>query len=98
MSNAIDFLAHVAEKTIYSHLFQDKGTLETICSSIILPNIQLRGADEELFEDNPEEYIRQDLEGTMERLLIYSCTLVLSDLWIITITLILTTTVLYSNT
>ena len=32
-------------------------------SQVILPNVQLRDNDEEQFEDNPEEYIRRDLEG-----------------------------------
>ena len=32
--------------------------------SIILPNLLLRECDEELFEDNPSEYIRRDAEGS----------------------------------
>jgi len=35
--------------------------LGSICEKIIVPNIQLRECDIELFEDNPEEYIRIDL-------------------------------------
>ena len=63
MCNAIDFLARVAEKHVYKNLFEGEGILLTICSRVILPNVQLREADEEQFEDNPEEYIRRDLEG-----------------------------------
>jgi exportin-2 (importin alpha re-exporter) len=29
-----------------------------------MPNIGFRSQDEELFEDNPEEWIRRDLEGS----------------------------------
>ncbi|KAI6659426.1 Exportin-2-like isoform X2 [Oopsacas minuta] len=31
---------------------------------VILPNVQLRDTDEEQFEDNADEYIRRDLEGS----------------------------------
>merc|ERR1719419_2106444 len=63
-SNAIQFLASVAERHQYKSLFEDPATLASICEKIIIPNIQLRECDIELFEDNPEEYIRRDLEGS----------------------------------
>ncbi|XP_046365033.2 exportin-2-like [Haliotis rufescens] len=64
VSNAIQFLASVAERPSYKNLFEDPATLAQICEKVIVPNIQLRAADEELFEDNPEEYIRRDIEGS----------------------------------
>ncbi|KAK7100974.1 hypothetical protein V1264_023831 [Littorina saxatilis] len=64
VSNAIQFLASVAERPAYRSLFEDPATLANICEKVIVPNIQLRAADEELFEDNPEEYIRRDIEGS----------------------------------
>ncbi|XP_076462956.1 exportin-2-like [Babylonia areolata] len=64
VSNAIQFLASVAERPAYRSLFEDPSTLASICEKVIVPNIQLRAADEELFEDNPEEYIRRDIEGS----------------------------------
>lgn len=64
VSNAIQFLASVAERPAYRSLFEDPGTLANICEKVIVPNIQLRATDEELFEDNPEEYIRRDIEGS----------------------------------
>ncbi|XP_041358734.1 exportin-2-like [Gigantopelta aegis] len=64
VSNAIQFLASVAERPSYKSLFEDPSTLASICEKVIVPNIQLRAADEELFEDNPEEYIRRDIEGS----------------------------------
>ena len=37
---------------------------DNITEQIILPNVILREADVELFEDDPIEYIRRDLEGS----------------------------------
>jgi exportin-2 (importin alpha re-exporter) len=45
-------------------LFKGEETLKSICENIILPNIAMREADEELFEDDPIEYIRRDIEGS----------------------------------
>ena len=60
-SNAIQFLASVADRQQYKSLFEDANTLASICEKIIVPNIEMREVDVELFEDNPEEYIRRDL-------------------------------------
>lgn len=64
VSNAIAFLASVAERPGYKDLFAEEGTLRSICEKVIVPNMHFRDSDEELFEDNPEEYVRQDLEGS----------------------------------
>ncbi|XP_052777226.1 exportin-2-like [Mya arenaria] len=64
VSNAIQFLASVAERPAYKHLFENLETLKSICEKVIVPNMQFRASDEELFEDNPEEYIRRDIEGS----------------------------------
>ncbi|KAJ8663506.1 hypothetical protein O0I10_000748 [Lichtheimia ornata] len=39
-------------------------TFKQMCERIALKNIPMREVDEELFEDNPIEYIRRDLEGS----------------------------------
>ena len=57
------FLMSVARGT-YSPLFDSEEVLRTICVNIVLPHIRLRDVDEELFEDNPIDYIRRDMEGT----------------------------------
>lgn len=62
-SNAIQFLASVADRQQYKSLFEEPSTLASICEKIIVPNMEMREIDVELFEDNPEEYIRRDLEG-----------------------------------
>jgi exportin-2 (importin alpha re-exporter) len=64
VSNAIEFLASVAEKPVYKDLFTSEETLQSICEKVVVPNMQFREADEELFVDNPEEYMRRDLEGS----------------------------------
>ncbi|XP_071743151.1 exportin-2 isoform X2 [Lepeophtheirus salmonis] len=64
VSNAIQFMASVADRQQYKSLFEDKNILGSICEKIIVPNMEMRDVDVELFEDNPEEYIRRDLEGS----------------------------------
>uniref|UniRef100_A0A3B4C910 Exportin-2 n=1 Tax=Pygocentrus nattereri TaxID=42514 RepID=A0A3B4C910_PYGNA len=64
VSNAIQFLASVCERPHYKHLFEDQNTLTSICEKVIVPNMEFRSADEEAFEDNSEEYIIRDLEGS----------------------------------
>ena len=64
VSTALSFLGSVAEQTGNNSLFSDGDALKTICEQVILPNVGYRKEDEELFEDNPEEWIRRDLEGS----------------------------------
>lgn len=64
VSNALEFLASVSERPSYKDLFGEEQTMKTICENVIVPNMQFREADEEMFEDNPEEYLRRDLEGS----------------------------------
>ncbi|SJX63336.1 probable CSE1-Nuclear envelope protein that mediates the nuclear export of importin alpha [Sporisorium reilianum f. sp. reilianum] len=66
VSKAVGFLSIVVRMGSSREMFQSTQTLEQLCSAIILPNIAIREADEELFEDNPIEYIRRDLETSME--------------------------------
>ena len=66
VSKAIGFLSAVVRMGNQRELFQSDSTLEQFCTAIILPNIQLRDIDEEIFEDNPMEYIRRDLEQSIE--------------------------------
>lgn len=46
----------------YKELFENDESLKNICEKIIIPNLFLRDVDIEIFEDNPEEYIRKDIE------------------------------------
>lgn len=64
VSGALEFLASVCERPSYKEIFADESTLRSICEKVIVPNMYFRETDEELFEDNPEEYVRRDLEGS----------------------------------
>ena len=64
VSNALEFLASVSERPSYKDLFGVEQTMKTICENVVVPNMQFREADEEMFEDNAEEYLRRDLEGS----------------------------------
>ena len=64
VSHAIQFLSSVAERPSHNGMFKEQAALQSICEKVIIPNMQFRDVDEELFEDNPEEYIRRDVEGS----------------------------------
>jgi len=34
-----------------------------MCEHVVVPNMLLLESDEEAFEDNPEDYMRKDIEG-----------------------------------
>jgi len=62
-ATAIRFLASVIGKSMHAHLFQDPATLRQIVEQIVVPNMSLRDADVELFEDSPSEYVSADFES-----------------------------------
>lgn len=62
VSNSIQFITAVVLRPQYRSLFENEESLKNICEKIIIPNLFLREVDIEIFEDNPEEYIRKDIE------------------------------------
>ncbi|XP_050434823.1 exportin-2 [Adelges cooleyi] len=62
--NALQFLSTTVVKPQYNELFNDPSVFSAICEKVAIPNMQFKASDEELFEDNPEEYIRRDIEGS----------------------------------
>ncbi|XP_017781726.1 PREDICTED: exportin-2 [Nicrophorus vespilloides] len=64
VSNALQFLSSVADRNHNRYLFEAANVLNSICEKVIIPNMQFRESDKELFEDNPEEYTRRDIEGS----------------------------------
>ncbi|OGE51107.1 hypothetical protein PENARI_c014G03336 [Penicillium arizonense] len=64
VSRALHFLSSVASMPEQSQVFQAEGVQAEIVEKVILPNVSLRESDEELFEDEPIEFIRRDLEGS----------------------------------
>ncbi|KAI8071011.1 exportin-2-like protein [Gongronella butleri] len=61
---AISVLTSSAKLDSQASTFSNTEAMTNICQNIVLPNVTLRTSDEELFEDNPIEYIRRDIEGS----------------------------------
>ena len=64
VSKALQFLTAVTSSTEHAQAFNDESTLSQVVERVILPNLTLRDSDMELFEDEPIEFIRRDLEGS----------------------------------
>lgn len=64
VSKALSFLTAIAGTSQYSGAFSSDDVLTQIVEKVILPNVALRESDIEMFEDEPIEYIRRDLEGS----------------------------------
>ncbi|KAF5006404.1 hypothetical protein FDECE_7220 [Fusarium decemcellulare] len=64
VSKALHFLTAVASAKEHSGIFNNEDVLTQIVEKVILPNVALRESDIELFEDEPIEFIRRDLEGS----------------------------------
>ncbi|RDA93454.1 hypothetical protein CP533_2671 [Ophiocordyceps camponoti-saundersi (nom. inval.)] len=64
VSKALHFLTAVAKTPQHSSKFDDSQVLNEIVEKVILPNVALRESDIEMFEDEPIEFIRRDLEGS----------------------------------
>ncbi|KAI8396971.1 hypothetical protein B1J92_H07821g [Nakaseomyces glabratus] len=64
VSKSLSFLTAVARIPKYFEVFNTDSAMHSITEQIILPNYTLREEDVELFEDDPMEYIRRDMEGS----------------------------------
>jgi exportin-2 (importin alpha re-exporter) len=64
VSKALQFLTAVAFIPHHAQIFGNEGTITEVVQRVIIPNLALRESDLELFEDEPIEYIRRDLEGS----------------------------------
>lgn len=64
ISKALSFLTYVAKVPRHAQMFASEEALEQIIRNVILPNITLQESDEEMFEDDPIEFTRRDLEGS----------------------------------
>lgn len=61
---SINFLSIMVGRQMYGDLFKETSTLQQIVANIVIPNMTIRDSDEENFEDNPQEYIMTELEGS----------------------------------
>lgn len=66
VNKAIGFLAIVVKMPGKQSVFSGPGTLEAFAEHIVLPNMELREFEAEMFEDDPAEYIRRDIEGSAD--------------------------------
>ncbi|KAK5234030.1 importin-alpha export receptor [Exophiala xenobiotica] len=64
VSKALHFLTSVADNRAQVQSFSDPNVQTQIVEKVILPNVALRDSDVEMFEDEPIEFIRRDLEGS----------------------------------
>lgn len=60
VSQAITFLSTIVKVPSQKENFSGEGTIEALVEAIVLPNIALREQDEELFQDEPLEWIRRE--------------------------------------
>lgn len=63
-TTCIRFLSSLVGKLMHKALFQEEATLRSIISKIVIPNLMIRDVDEERFEDDPQEFILGDMEGS----------------------------------
>jgi exportin-2 (importin alpha re-exporter) len=64
VTTSIKFLSSLVEKKMHNDLFKEEATLRQIVSSIVIPNLMVREVDEEKFEDDPQEFILTEIEGS----------------------------------
>lgn len=60
----LQFLTLISKISNYQNFFNNEASLNEILNKLILPNIYLREVDLELFEDEPINFVRFDLEGS----------------------------------
>jgi exportin-2 (importin alpha re-exporter) len=63
-TTSIKFLSLLVSKPLHRAIFQEESTLQEIISKIVVPNLMIRSKDEECFEDDPQEFILGDIEGS----------------------------------
>ncbi|OQN95952.1 hypothetical protein B0A48_17895 [Cryoendolithus antarcticus] len=64
VARALEFLTTVAGIQSHAQSFNTPEVLGQVTEKVVIPNLSLRDSDIELFEDEPIEFIRRDLEGS----------------------------------
>ena len=64
VSKGLQFLTSITGIPEHATAFNNDETLGHVIERVVLPNVSLRDSDLELFEDEPIEFIRRDLEGS----------------------------------
>ncbi|KAJ1997714.1 importin-alpha export receptor, partial [Coemansia thaxteri] len=65
VSKGMAFLRTVVRNPRQRALFSSSESLKLICERIIIPNTVLPETDEELFEDDPIQFVRREVEGSV---------------------------------
>jgi exportin-2 (importin alpha re-exporter) len=60
---ALGFLSAICQRPHYASYFEGEGVLKTICESVIVQNLLLRGEDTDMYEQEPFDYLKKDIEG-----------------------------------
>ena len=63
-SKSLHFLTTVIRLPEHGKAFGEETSMRQVVEQVVLPNLALRESDIELFEDDPIEFIRRDLEGS----------------------------------
>lgn len=64
VNRALAFLSSVAKRPHHVKIFASDEVLRQLVEKIVIPNMTMRESDVEMFEDEPIEYTRRDLEGS----------------------------------
>ncbi|KAI9876871.1 MAG: importin-alpha export receptor, partial [Watsoniomyces obsoletus] len=64
ISKALLFLTSICRIPEQAQAFNNEEIQRQVIEKVVLPNIALRDSDVEMFEDEPIEFIRRDLEGS----------------------------------
>lgn len=64
VSKALQFLTSITRMSQHAGAFNNDETMSQVIERVALPNLSLRDSDMEIFEDEPIEFIRRDLEGS----------------------------------
>jgi len=62
-SSLMKFLSSTA-RSCHHKIFAQPATLKSMIEEVVLPNIQIRESDIEMFEDEPDKYMQKDIEGS----------------------------------
>ena len=63
VTRAVKFVASVATKQQHAPIFAQDGFIRELLARVVVPNTRLRPRDLEDFEDDPEDFMRGDIEG-----------------------------------
>lgn len=71
VNSALNFLAAICQRPHYAAYFREEGVLKAICENVIVKNLMLRQEDLEIYETEPFEFLKRDIEGTIYKFNFY---------------------------